>query len=222
MVRSNRSALIAALALLVAMPALANDILCDEPNAIPCGPGLGGTNKSLRVAPDGGADKAYVQADQPTAEAVFSTDFRIDPQTVTLDNNKLMDIIRVFGDPQHHIRVHLQWKVVPANYKIWLWVRENSDVLPANKYRFVGKATVLPNTDNPMGIEWAAASGPGAGDGIARLLKNNNVKGERLNLDNDERVVNRFRAGLPNGSVGTGATGDEFLLDEFVLTRTIN
>ena len=181
--------------------------------------GLSGTGFALEVTPNSGSDKAYVQSDHPDNDKRFNLDVTINPQTVTLQDHKLLEVFKAFGAPQHHIRLNLEWNASLQNYKLWLWVRENSDVA-SDKYRFVGKLTLLPNTENDIRIEWGAATGPGTLDGFARFLKNGQIKGEVTNLDNDERVVNMFRVGLPGGSVGTGATGaNSFLMDEVVATR---
>lgn len=181
--------------------------------------GLSGTGFALEVTPNSGSDKTFVQSDHPNAETRFNVEMTIDPQTVTLQDHKLLEVFKAFGAPQHHIRLNLEWNESLQNYKLWLWVRENSDVA-ADKYRFAGKLTLLPNTESRIRVEWGAASGPGASNGFARFLKNGQVKGEVLNLDNDERVVNMMRVGLPGGSVGTGATGNNsFIIDEVVATR---
>ena len=122
MTRGTRTLLILSLVSVVALPALANDVECGPPGL--CGPGLGGTNFSLKVIPDNGSDKAYVQSTEPAGETSFNVDFRVDPQTVTLENNKLLRTHLAFG-AQHHILVQLQWKSGPATYKMWMWARED-------------------------------------------------------------------------------------------------
>jgi len=209
-----------AVALLVVPVAGANSIDASIP-----GTGLGGTNHALKCLPDGLDDKAFVEADEPTAETIFSVEFRILVETALRDDMELlrvMDIAVAFGNnvPSRNLKFGFQRaKYNPVNHRFRVYARNND----TGKLRPYVVFNFAPGTDTLVKIEWQAASAPGANDGIVRVYKNGTLKSERTDIPSDGQDVERIRFGLPVGSVNTGATGaGSFYLDEFVLTRTIS
>ena len=176
---------------------------------------MNGTNFGLEATPDDSGTKAFVQSDHPSAETSYNVEFYVNPNTLNLQNNKLLDIFRAFSSaPNNHMRFQLQWKDSKSNYKIRVLVRENS----TGKFRIVGKITLLPSTDTLLKVEWTS----GAGDGTCRVLKNGKEKANVTDLTNDAYTVDYVRLGIPAGSNGTcvgGTCVGSIFLDEFVSTR---
>ena len=80
----------------------------------------------------------------------------------------------------------------------------------------IGGTRIPRRRSTRYGLEWSAATAPGAADGSVRLLRKRKIRVRANDLANGGRVVEELVVGLPAG-VDVPGSGS-FLLDEFVIT----
>jgi hypothetical protein len=183
------------------------------------GAAMNGTNFGLEITPDGTSTKAYVQSDHPSGETTYNFEFYIDFNDLVTKHGKQFTIVEVFRNSpvKKHLFVFAVWRSDLGKWKISVKHRENTAVAN-DKKQYIGRITA--NAGAPMVLRVELVTG--AGDGSVTIYKNDNQKGQKTGLTNDDRIVDKIRVGLPLGSenkcpVG-GCTGS-FYIDEFVSTR---
>jgi hypothetical protein len=191
---------------LAAMPALAANTLGVNTAAAHDG------TYGMYTTQDGSTNRVYVQDNSPTDEKTYNASFEFSLNTIDMTCPGRQTIFLARSDvPESTIRIVLA-RFYDCRWAVRLGVRKDN-----GDFTFVG-GDILPNTSfHKIGLEWAAASAPGANDGWARLLRNDNVKKEKFNIDNDTTEVDYARLGLTSGLDAT-STGTLYY-DSFVSTR---
>jgi hypothetical protein len=181
-------------------------------------PGLGDTDYALAVTVDGSSKRSFVRARRPKREPTVSLAFDLAGNRVDLGDRQL-DILTLYGPGRDFAKLTLEPKSpTSSQYRATLWAWDASAALDGSgDWRRVGRAQLPPAQSVRLGVEWRAASGPGARNGRVRLLRNGRVKGGLYDLDSDRQVINGLVLGLPYGSLG--AAGGSFLVDEIELHR---
>ena len=172
-------------------------------------PGLAGTAYSLEVSVDGTGRKSFLLTRRPRRERLFKVGFHLKANRVELGNGEVT-ILQLLGGGRRHVKLTLEED--GARYWVNLFVRSNT-----GGFELVGRSRVKRRRAVRLRVEWRRASGPGAEDGVVRLVKGKRVRAEKTDLDNHRLVVQALRAGLPAGS--RGALDGSFFLDEFLLTQ---
>ncbi len=170
----------------------------------------------LEVLVDGSTNSAYVADSSPADEKVYRLEFRIRHNSLAMDTGTgHLILLGRRGEPSlNNIRIFIKELGSPPSYKITARVKKDG-AGTAN----CGKFT-MGSLGSRVGLEWAAASAPGANDGFCRLLKNGGVQFENLSIDNDTLEVDNVRFGVPQG-VSANTTGS-YYLDEFSSFRTLS
>lgn len=167
----------------------------------------------LEVLIDGSANQTFVADTTPAAETVYRVQFRANPNNITMDNGTGHAIFfgRQGGGGGNVLRLTMQR--LNDEYKVVCRIQRDG----GGTY-FCGKFTFAP-VNTRIGVEWVAASAPGADDGIVRLRKGDTVQFERTDFDTDTWVIDTARFGLPKDADAT--TSGSFYLDDFASFRTL-
>ncbi len=196
------------LALIFATTGLAaNDLAVNADAAID---GLYG----LEVLVDGSANPAFVADTHPTQEVAYRASFRIGHNGLSMAEGTSHAVFlgRMANGGGNVLRLFMVRQ--GANYKLRCrWKRDTGGT------GFCGQLTFAP-VHTRVTVEWAAATAPGADDGLVRLFKGDALKAEKTTLDNDTLVIDTARLGLPQAAAAT--TVGSFFLDDFASFRTLS
>ena len=218
MKRSVASLLFAAALLFVTTAAFAQNTVAVT------APGLNGTNFALTTNLDGGQSLAYVSSDHPNQEKVYRARFWIDQRQLQIVEgdagvNNLRYFLGIDQQPvtpgtAQHIVGFLTKSPDDNNFHFIVWVGDDGGTFRNGGNIFLG------GQPRQVEVQWAAASAPGANDGMVQISRVDNAAQTdgRMDLDNDEKEVDRFRAGVfanPSGLT------DSYIFDEFESFRTL-
>ncbi len=158
----------------------------------------------------------------PTDEAVYRASFKVNMNGLAMDEGVLHHIATVRahnGCPaglsnRNEIRVFVRFRGADVNpYKIRIQCRNDN-----LSWTFVGGHSLPSLNNRTVGLEWQAASAPGADDGVCRMFINNILRAETTTLDNDERAIGQFRLGVDR--IDTNTSGSMYY-DTFESFRTL-
>ncbi len=174
-------------------------------------PGLADSDYTLAVTVDGTDTLSFVRSRQPKRDTTLSLSFELAMNRVDL-GERAVDVVHLYSPSRSIVRMTLEAHPVKDGYwaKLWAWEQDGT-------WRELGQSWMPAAGSARMAIEWRAATGPGARNGRARLLRNDRVRAQALDLDTDRLFVNGLMLGLPAGSAGT--VGGTFLIDGIELHR---
>ena len=194
-------------------------------NSVSVTPGAAhnGTNFGLLVSVDSNT-AAHVQSDHPNAEKVYRARFWVRPQTLPIAlGNAGTNHIRFFtmldpgGAGQHAIGFFTR-SAQDNGWHLILWTKNDGGTFEQAANIFLGGAAA---PARQVEVQWAAASAPGANDGMLMVSRIDNPAQTdgRTNIDNDTADVDGFRIGyIPSSNaVITG----NYSMDEFESFRTL-
>ncbi len=168
--------------------------------------GLKNSDGALEI--EAGGEKSFVRSDHPTGEKTFRVSFHLKVNNINLASDSA-EIFRLAGSARKgHVRLILEQD--GKKYWLNLVARGNS-----GKFVNLGRTRVPRTRTVRIGLDWMAASGPGAADGQMLLSKNGKVRITAIELDNDRRKIGSATLGFPAGSAGADGT---FLVDNYVST----
>jgi hypothetical protein len=137
-------------------------------------PGLDGTPSALAVDVAGSA-KSFVRTTAPDRERSLTLSFLLAANKVDLEGQEV-DIVKLSGAGGVQAKLALEPR--GKRYRIKVYARG------ADGLTVVG-ATAIPRSRSvSLGLEWKQASGSGATDGVARLVKEGRVRARNEELAN--------------------------------------
>jgi hypothetical protein len=155
----------------------------------------------------------------PDAETEYQASFRIDLRSFGLDDSAIPMLIYLFdeeGNPGGILRFR---QTSGGDWELQLAVWDDNSVFRA--VPTTGWATVTPVlSQNPVVIQWKAATGPTSNDGYLGLWINGSLAGERSDIDNYEQDIGEIWFGLAGGNI-VDPSGS-YHLDSFVSTDQID
>ena len=175
----------------------------------------------LRGTADGTTDPGFLISKEAAGEHLMRWRFRI-----------LLDTAGAFGPawsmaPGERFSLLNGWEQGTGRVNLYADLRR----APTGRYTLVVRAKtdgggnslivqgLKENSYQILTIEWAAAGGPGANDGLVRLTRKGVAPKENTGLDNDEHYIDATRFGLVR-NVDASTTGS-FYLDDFSSFRTL-
>ncbi len=164
-------------------------------------PGLGGSGHALEVRVDGTRTRSFVESRHPARTSSWNVELLLDANDVDLAGAEV-EILRLASGRKLAV---LTLAGAGRGYRVRLYAREGGGMREVGEARVAGEAR--------LGVEWAAASAPDAGDGRAALLEDGRLRAEATGLANFGQAVGKVRLGLPVGS--RGAEGGAFLVDDY-------
>jgi hypothetical protein len=191
--------------------------------SVTAGAAHNGTNFGLLVTVDSNT-AAHVQSDHPNAENVYRARFWVRPQTLPIAMGQAgVNHIKffVFLDPGNlgqHVLGYFTRSAGDQGWHLILWAKEDSGDFKSVANIFLGGAAA---PARQVEVQWAAASAPGANDGMLMVSRIDNPAqtSGQTNLDNDTGDVDGFRIGyIP--SVNNVIAGN-YSMDEFESFRTL-
>ncbi|MDA8020435.1 MAG: Ig-like domain-containing protein [Thermoanaerobaculia bacterium] len=161
-------------------------------------------NQGLEVSVDGNPSVAYVHDKSVGRETHHWATFLLDASGLLLGNDE--NFFLMGGNEPGIWSYHLRIFGTATGKKLKLYVSKDSG--------WVASPLVdLPDGQVAVGIEWWAASYPGADDGGGRLVLDHEEVAVLAGVDNDQRYVERASVGaiaqVDSGTVGT------FYVDDF-------
>jgi hypothetical protein len=162
-------------------------------------------------------DKAYVTSLEPTDETVLRVRFLFNYTNCTFANKGGHTIIMAREDTFGTVwRLNFVYNQTMDKYVARLFTYEDDGTL-----RFVGGA-VITAVDTPIGVEWSAASAPGANDGRVALYKFDVTTAGRTktNIDNDTQNVDKVLMGTVTNPNAT--TSGSLYFDSYESYRTLS
>ncbi|MDA8020971.1 MAG: hypothetical protein MPN21_26335 [Thermoanaerobaculia bacterium] len=166
-------------------------------------------NFGLRVTIDDTAN-GFVQDDSPNSETVYRATFKV-RNNLTQVNGSAHNFFRA-RMPGQPIFLAQAVRDFGGNYVVYAVAYNDAGAVAGTFATFL-------NLNNELTFEWAAASAPGANDGIFRMYKGANLRGEITNLDNDTHAVDTVQMGAFGGVDGTTTGTMDF--DDFESFRTM-
>lgn len=155
---------------------------------------------------------AYVEDESPEEETVYRARFRVDLDplgTNALAGPATPSLVSAGSIPFASSAFNVYWRLDPAPAgNTWeVGMANNSDGGPTGLYWIDA-----PDGPFEMIVEWAAATAPGANDGLVRMAVSGGATHEETGLDNDQRRVGYIRFGLisPNGNISAVIDIDDF------------
>lgn len=199
-------------------------------------PGLGGTNFKLDVDIVSTANnEAWVRDKSPVCEGIYNAEWIIDTPTLNpgdldTDDNLSVMLLRSSvedGNPNgNNMRclVRSRCQSPPCNPQLRCSILELVNGQP--RLTVFGQSGFNPSIENTFRVELVRDTDVGGNpNGIARLFRNGQLRGERLDVDNDlvslpQSCVDEVRLGLAerlrSNTIGVAET---LSFDEFVSTR---
>lgn len=152
----------------------------------------------------------YVQDDRPTAESHFRGRFYFDPNSILMANN---DYHLIFRGNNNSISTifGINLKYSNGSYSIVVDVFNDSGWI----YR-VGEA-IISDAPHLIELDWFAASGAGANNGILTFWIDGNQIAIKTGLDNDTHRLEWTRLG-PLGGIDSGTRGTTYF-DQYESNR---
>ena len=175
---------------------------------------LGGSSYGMRTTFDGGTNGVLVRDNSPSSETVYRAQFGYRNRITSMALGDTHQIFRARGQggyPTNETVLRVQVKSTPSGYIMFVWARLDNGGYSAALMTFV------PNVHQMM-FEWAAATSPGANDGILRIYKSGNLIREKTNLDNDTSVIDFVQLGAFSTVDATTVGHQDF--DNFFSYRT--
>lgn len=162
-------------------------------------------------------DKAYVTSLEPTDETVMRVRFLFNYTNATFADKTGHTIIMARDDTLGTIwRLNFVYNQAQGKYVARLFTYDDNGTL-----RFVGGA-VITGVDTPIGVEWSAASAPGANDGRVALYKFDVTTAGRTktNIDNDTQNLDKVLMGTVSNPAST--TSGSLYFDSYESFRTLS
>ena len=157
----------------------------------------------------GNRKRDYLVYNLPVDAAEFEAEFRINPLEGLFVKGKKHQILQALQGDKIILKVFIS---APErgedDPRIFAQVR-----LGNNKFSTRGFATLKTGKWRKMKIVWKAASGPEAGDGVVRLLRDKEIVWEIEDLDNAAHRINQLALGQI--SKGKKATAGQIYYDDF-------
>lgn len=161
-------------------------------------------------------DKAYVTSLEPSDETVMRVRFLFNFTNATFADKTGHTIIMAREDTFGTIwRLNFVYNQAQNKYVARLFTYDDNNVL-----RFVGGA-VITGVNTPIGIEWSAASAPGANDGRVALYKFDVTTAGRTktNIDSDTQNIDKVLMGTVTNPAAT--TSGSLYFDSYESYRTL-
>lgn len=214
------------LAALIAGPALANNSIAASTAAA-----IDGTY-GLAVTLDGSPNKADVRnlrpdnpgdPPGPNDETTYRASFKINMNDVVMNEDFTHNIFTMRAlaggpsgvDNRNELRISVKWKGADVNpFKLRMSCRQDD-----KSWAYVGGHSLPRPGVRTITVEWQASSAPGANDGICRLYVNGVLRGERTDIDNDQRTIGAVWMGVDG--VRPGTIGTQYY-DSFESFRTLS
>jgi hypothetical protein len=152
----------------------------------------------------------FVTDDTPNAEPRYRARFYFDPNSISMANGDTHFLLNaLMGTSTAVGRVEFQYS---GGYQLRARTLTDGGSWVSTAW--------FPITDAPHSVEidWRAASGPGANDGVITMWIDGVPKAMITTVDNDTRRIDRARLGAV-GSVDAGTSGTYFF-DAFVSHRS--
>ena len=209
----------------VAILFMTTGAFADNTVAVTQAAALNGTNFGLEVILDGTNTIAFVSSDHPNQEKVYRARFWIDQRQLQIPlgnaaSNHLRYFIGIDAQPvtpgtAQHIIGFLTKSDQDGGYHFIVWVREDDGTFQLGGNIFLGN-----NFPRQVEVEWAAASAPGANDGMIQISRVDNPAQTSgiANVDNDQKEVDRFEIGVFANPI---PLSDTYYFDEFESFRTL-
>jgi hypothetical protein len=204
---------LALIAVTAAMPALAANSL-DVTGAAAIDGAFG-----LAVTMDGSTNKAFVRDFTPDGETVYRATFKIDMNNLAMNTDDWHFIATFRADDttsaRNLMRIIVRYKAGDINpYKI-RFIARNDD----KSWAQPGGHSLPTSGVSTITVEWQAATGPGANNGIGRFYRNGILRAQVTNLDNDTwNGIGSAQLGVDQVDPGTVGT---IYYDSFESFRTL-
>ncbi|MGQ0603587.1 MAG: LamG-like jellyroll fold domain-containing protein [Anaerolineales bacterium] len=169
---------------------------------------LGGWHGLQAVIDDNTA--IYLADDHPTAETHYCARFYFDPNSISMVNGNTHTLFR--GDAASGATtVRLEFRYSGGVYQVSAQARTDANVWTNTAW------VTLSDAAHVLEIDWRAATA-GSNNGGVTLWVDNVQRGDRANLDNDTRRVDRVLWGAVSG-IDSGTRG-AYYFDHFESRRT--
>jgi M6 family metalloprotease-like protein len=164
----------------------------------------------LRVLVDDN-NQAHLTDHAPAAERNYLARFRIMPSGLTMAPGDRFTIFGAYTDTAFVVMIEMAY-APGGEYQVRAVARRDDGSQLYTPWTYI-----IGNYPHEMGVEWQAASAPGANDGTLRFTINDQSSADYTGLDNDTLRVERSLLGAVTG-VDTGTRGT-LLFDEFASGR---
>lgn len=176
------------------------------------GTACAGSACGLEVGFSGDTGNAYVQDDSPLLETVYYAGFWFDPHTVSMGTGTSHQIFRAV-DASNGAVMTITLGFDGSDYELAVGAQRDNGTWQATT------GILLSDAPHHLALNWAAASAPGANDGVLQFWLDNVLRAEFVALDTDTKQVNSVRLGAVAG-VDTSTLGSIYF-DQFVSTRVL-
>jgi glucose/arabinose dehydrogenase len=156
-------------------------------------------------------DQHYVVDETPNAEEHYRARFRLDPNSLTMEQNKRHKLLTAFSNSPSRRLLTLVFRGADGTY--YLLAKGHND---DNSW---AKTAWIDLGDQPvtLEVEWLKATSTNASDGVLRLWVDDVLQDTLTGLDFDDGSVDFVRFGVVGG-LDTGTLGT-FYLDSFASRR---
>ncbi|MGH9464979.1 MAG: hypothetical protein ACRD0X_04990 [Thermoanaerobaculia bacterium] len=182
-------------------------------------PGLEGNFKLEAISDGVSANAVWVQDNSPACEMTYNIEWLTKTVLVDSDDQVLVFQVRSeVGEPNGPaVEVRCAVRRQPGsvtNDQIRCSARQD-----AGGFRNIGSASYDAATQHRFRVELVRASAPGAVDGIARLFRDGQLRGEISDLDNDTRCLGAGRIGITQSLNAATRPVGSFQFDSYTSFR---
>ena len=158
-------------------------------------------NLGLEVKIPNGTVHAFVAHDTSHVENHYNAAFLIDPNSLQMTDGNSHAIFAGLAGWNGLFSIQLRMQRNNGDYRLKLDTWDD-----AGSWTAIPSWVTLSDAPHAVRIEWWAADEPGDDDGGIRLWLDGILVGERLGLDNDEKVIGRERFGVLGVDPGTAGS----------------
>jgi hypothetical protein len=160
--------------------------------------------------PPGNDKRRQLIDETPVNQTTFNVSFQFDINGLSMLEGERFRFMQVKMGAQRPFFIVLKYD----SGQYWIQLNTLLDDLTKEKTGWY----VLPDWAQTVQVDWQAASGPGANDGLVKLYLDDDLQEELLGLDNDTIFVDSFKIGFTSRLEGKSISGT-FYVDEVITSN---